>query len=89
VSFTPDEIAAGEIDYNFGQRTTSGTEHPGISVFYRDASGAVFHTYSCYARGLDATNAAYQYLDLVPMGRNETGLPFSMAWVRHHDKYAD
>jgi len=89
VSFTPEEIAAGEIDYNYVPRTTSITELPGISVFYRDAAGTVFHTYSCYSRGLDAMNAAYQYLDLAPMGRNEADLPFSMAWVRHHDKYAD
>ena len=52
---------------------------PGISVFYKDADGTVFHTYSCYSRGIDVMNATYQYLDLVPKGRDEAGLP------AHHD----
>lgn len=56
-------------------------------MFYKDASGAVFHTYSCYARGIDMLNAAYQFLDLVPKGRDEEGLDSRQAWVRHHDKY--
>jgi predicted dithiol-disulfide oxidoreductase (DUF899 family) len=56
-------------------------------VFFRDEDGTVFHTYSCYARGLDALNAAYQHLDLVPKGRDEADLSFSMAWVRRHDEY--
>jgi predicted dithiol-disulfide oxidoreductase (DUF899 family) len=64
------------------------SERPGISVFYRDDDGAVFHTYSCYARGLDMLNAAYHYLDLVPKGRDEAALPYGMAWVRLHDEYA-
>jgi predicted dithiol-disulfide oxidoreductase (DUF899 family) len=89
VSFTPEEIAAGEVEYNYGRQRTSVTELPGTSVFYRDGRGAVFHTYSCYARGLDMMNAAYHYLDLVPMGRDEAGLSFSQAWVRHHDRYDD
>ncbi len=59
----------------------------GISVFGKDLSGTVFHTYSCYARGLDMMNVAYQYLDLVPKGRDETGLPDSQAWVRYRDSY--
>jgi predicted dithiol-disulfide oxidoreductase (DUF899 family) len=62
-------------------------EAPGISVFYKDENGAVYHTYSCYARGLDMMNTAYHYLDLVPKGRDEAGLDFTMAWVRYHDKY--
>jgi predicted dithiol-disulfide oxidoreductase (DUF899 family) len=52
-----------------------------------DAAGQVFHTYSCYARGLDMLNAAYHYLDLVPKGRDEDALPYNMSWVRHHDRY--
>jgi predicted dithiol-disulfide oxidoreductase (DUF899 family) len=87
VSFTPDELAKGEVYYNFAQRKTSMTELAGTSVFFRDESGTVFHTYSCYERGLDMMNAAYHYLDLVPKGRDETGLPYTQAWVRHHDKY--
>jgi hypothetical protein len=55
------------------------TERPAISVFYKDADGAVFHKYSCYARGLDMLNVAYHYLDLTAIGRDEAGLPFPMA----------
>ena len=87
VSFTQDQLAAGEVDYNFAQRKTSMTELPGISVFCKDEAGNIFHTYSCYARGLDMMNAAYHYLDLVPKGRDEAGLPYNQAWVRHHDNY--
>jgi predicted dithiol-disulfide oxidoreductase (DUF899 family) len=87
VSFTPEQLATGEVDYNFARRKTSMTELPGISVFYKDDAGNIFHTYSCYARGLDMMNAAYHYLDLVPKGRDEAGLPYNMAWVRHHDDY--
>jgi predicted dithiol-disulfide oxidoreductase (DUF899 family) len=60
-----------------------------MSVFYKDRDGTIFHTYSCYARGLDALNGAYQLLDLAPKGRHEEGLPYPMAWVRHHDRYDD
>jgi predicted dithiol-disulfide oxidoreductase (DUF899 family) len=87
VSFTPQDLAGGEVDYNFTRRKTSMSELPGISVFCRDESGTVFHTYSCYERGLDMMNAAYHYLDLVPKGRDETGLPYTQSWVRHHDDY--
>ena len=59
----------------------------GISVFFKDADGNVFHTYPCYARGLDMLNTAYHYLDLVPKGRDEAGLPYTMAWVRFRDQY--
>jgi predicted dithiol-disulfide oxidoreductase (DUF899 family) len=87
VSFTPEQLATGEVDYNYAPRKTSMTELPGISVFFKDDAGAIFHTYSCYARGLDMLNAAYHYLDLVPKGRDEAGLPYNQAWVRHHDNY--
>jgi predicted dithiol-disulfide oxidoreductase (DUF899 family) len=87
VSFTGEQLAAGEVHYNYAPRKTSLSELPGISVFSKDAAGTVFHTYSCYARGLDMMNAAYHYLDLVPKGRDEAGLPYNQAWVRHHDKY--
>jgi predicted dithiol-disulfide oxidoreductase (DUF899 family) len=87
VSFTADQLAEGEVDYNFARRKNSMTELPGISVFYKDAAGDIFHTYSCYSRGLDMVNAAYHYLDLVPKGRDEEGLPYNQAWVRHHDNY--
>jgi predicted dithiol-disulfide oxidoreductase (DUF899 family) len=87
VSFTPEEMARGEIDYNYKKIKPGPPEMPGISVFTKDASGAVFRTYSCYARGLDMLNAAYHYLDLVPKGRDEAGLSYSMAWLRLHDAY--
>jgi len=87
VTFALDELAAGEITYNYAPMKTSMTELPGISVFYRGASGAVFHTYSCYARGLDMMNGAYHYLDLVPKGRDEEGMRPHMQWVRLHDSY--
>ena len=88
VSFSPEALAKAEIYYNYAWSKFSLSELPGISVFYRDASGAIFHTYSCYARGLDMMNAAYQYLDLVPMGRNEADQrPGPQAWVRLRDSY--
>ena len=65
------------------------TEAPGLSVFYKDPDGSIYHTYSCFARGLDALIGTYQYLDLVPKGRDEDDLPFTMEWVRHHDRYED
>ena len=86
VSFTPDERESGRAFYNYRLGHIGG-EMPGLSVFYKDGSGAVFHTYSCYARGLDMFNSAYQLLDLVPKGRDEADLPYTMAWVRHRDRY--
>ena len=87
VSFTPEELSTGQIAYNYGKHGAHTSEMPGISVFARDAGGNVFHTYSCYSRGIEAMNGAYQYLDLLPRGRDEEGLPFPMAWLRHHDQY--
>lgn len=88
VSFTPDQIRSGEKAYNFGTSGFGVEEAPGISVFYRDAASDIFHTYSCFARGLDMMNAAYHYLDLTPLGRHEQGLPYPMDWVRLRDQYA-
>jgi predicted dithiol-disulfide oxidoreductase (DUF899 family) len=87
VSFTPDQLARGEVLYNYAPRETSMSELPGISVFCTAPDGAIFHTYSCYARGLDMLNVAYHYLDLVPKGRDEEGFARPMAWVRYHDAY--
>jgi len=87
VTFTRDEIDNGEKKYNFGTTPFYGDELPGISVFYRAEDGVIFHTYSCYARGLDMMNAAYP-LDLTPLGRHEEGLPYPMDWVRLRDQYA-
>jgi predicted dithiol-disulfide oxidoreductase (DUF899 family) len=87
VSETAEERAQGISYYNYSIGKPFASERPGISVFYRDDGGAVFHTYSCYARGLDMMNAAYHYLDLTPKGRDEDGLTYPQAWVRLHDEY--
>ena len=89
VSFTKDEMAQGKVYYNYDMSEFPSEEAPGTSVFYKDASGNIFHTYSTYARGGDILIGAYNYLDLVPKGRDEEGLPFTMSWVRHHDRYGD
>jgi predicted dithiol-disulfide oxidoreductase (DUF899 family) len=86
VSETDEEKANGQVYYNYRFEKPFGERH-GISVFYCGDDGAVYHTYSCYSRGLDMMNAAYHYLDLTPEGRNEEGLPFPQAWVRRHDEY--
>ena len=86
VSFTPDDLERDGNNYNFGTGRFRGPEAPGLSVFARD-NGAIYRTYSCYARGLDMFNGAYQYLDVVPKGRDEAGLPYGMAWVRLRDEY--
>lgn len=87
VTFTPQEITANHQRYNFGTSGFGAEEAPGISVFYRDEEDSIFHTYSCFARGLDMMNAAYHYLDLTPLGRHEEGLPYPMDWVRLRDQY--
>lgn len=73
--------------YNYKEGGFSGPEAPGVSVFARDGE-TVYHTYSCYARGLDILNNAYHYMDLTPKGRDETGLDFTMGWLKRHDEYA-
>jgi predicted dithiol-disulfide oxidoreductase (DUF899 family) len=90
VSFTKDDLAKGKTYYNYQERESqSEGEAPGASVFYKDGTGAIFHAYSSYARGVDMLIGAYHYLDLVPKGRDEDALTFAMAWVRHHDRYGD
>jgi predicted dithiol-disulfide oxidoreductase (DUF899 family) len=89
VSFRPQEVARGEIYHNYRQKKSSMSEVAGLSVFYKDSAGSVFHTYSCYERGLDMLNAGYHLLDLVPKGRDEEGLSFPQAWVRYRDSYED
>ncbi|MBD9641409.1 thioredoxin family protein [Ensifer sp. ENS07] len=85
VSFTPEEVASGHIDYNFGQWRELGEEWPGISAFFKDEAGNVFHTYSTFGRGVEAMMGTYALLDLMPKGRNEAE---GMEWVRHHDRYS-
>lgn len=89
VSFTPEERAKGKVYYNYTMQEFPSEEAPGASVFYKDASGNIFHTYSSFGRGLDMMIGAYNYLDIAPKGRDEDSLPFTMAWVRHHDRYVD
>ena len=85
VSFRPAELQSGAV-YNY-VRGEVMPDREGISVFYNDPQGTIYHTYSTYARGIDLMNTAYNYLDLVPKGRDEAGLPNPQAWVRYHDRY--
>lgn len=89
VSFTKEEVSKGKLEYNYGPRAFQKDEGPGVSAFAKDSAGNVFHTYSTFARGLDILIGAYNWMDLAPRGRDEEGLPYTMAWVRHHDKYAE
>jgi predicted dithiol-disulfide oxidoreductase (DUF899 family) len=88
VSFTA-EALENEVEYNYAKRKTDSPDQPGVSVFYRDGKGNIFHTYSAYSRGIDMLNPAYNYLDLVPKGRDEAEFEWPMAWVRYHDKYEE
>ena len=87
VSLSEADKARGTTTYNYTQVPARMEEMHGTSVFERADDGQILHTYSTYGRGLDAMNAAYGYIDLTPKGRNESGLPFSMAWVKRHDSY--
>jgi predicted dithiol-disulfide oxidoreductase (DUF899 family) len=87
VSFTKEQLAEGKACYNYSVQPAEESDQVGISVFYRNDRDEVFHTYSCYTRGVDMVNGAYQFLDLVPKGRDEDDLEFTMSWVRRHDQY--
>jgi predicted dithiol-disulfide oxidoreductase (DUF899 family) len=87
VSFTPEQVACGDRAYNFGTTTVDSEDLSGISVFYRDDAGAIFHTYSTFGRGSEKNLGAYMYLDLTPKGRNESPGGNLTEWVRHHDRY--
>jgi predicted dithiol-disulfide oxidoreductase (DUF899 family) len=84
VSFTPEEVASKKAYYNFETRDVGTEELPGLSVFYKNDKGEVFHTYSSYARGNEEVLGAYMYLDIAPLGRNETK---GMNWIKRHDEY--
>jgi predicted dithiol-disulfide oxidoreductase (DUF899 family) len=88
VSFARDDLANGRVLYNYAMIETSMQDLPGHSVFYKDADGSVFHTYSSYGRGTEEVIGAYMYLDLTPNGRNENG-PYHamMDWMKRHDEY--
>ena len=90
VSFTKEEIATGKAYHNYKIQEVEIEEMSGLSVFYKNAAGDVFHTYSTYGRGSEELVSAYVCLDLMPKGRNETGPGFNLGdWVRHHDRYDD
>ncbi len=89
VSFSKQEKPQGKVFYNYEMTEFPSEEGPGMSAFYKNPSGEIFHTYSSYARGLDILVGTYNWLDHAPKGRDEDGLDFTMAWVRHHDKYVD
>jgi len=89
VSFTPEQVANGKAEYNYGQQPFPTDEAPGASVFYKHTDGSIYHTYSSYGRGLEQVMGVYNWIDIAPKGRNEAGLTPPMAWVRHHDKYGD
>jgi predicted dithiol-disulfide oxidoreductase (DUF899 family) len=89
VSFSKQERDNGKVYYNYDMMEFPSDEGPGTSVFYKNETGEIFHTYSSFARGLDPMIGTYNWLDLTPKGRDEGGLVHSMAWVRHHDKYVD
>jgi predicted dithiol-disulfide oxidoreductase (DUF899 family) len=87
VSFSDADKKDGKVDYNYTTEEFPSDEAPGLSVFYQNPGGEIFHTYSVYARGLDPLVVTYTVLDMVPKGRDENHLAFSMEWVRHHDRY--
>jgi len=89
VSFELDNNGHANGTYNYQEQDINSEEMPGLSAFYKDENGDVFHTYSAYARGLDSLVGTYNFLDLAPKGRDEDKLPWSMAWVRRHDEYED
>ncbi len=87
VSFTDEDMARGVMEYNYTMMDFPQQEAPGISVFARDASGSVYHTYSTYGRGVEIIMGTYRLLDLVPKGRDEANDEYGMQWLRHHDRY--
>lgn len=88
VAFQPEDAAAGAVDYNYARAAFPIEDAHGVSAFARGEDGAVFHSYSTYGRGVDLLVGAYNWLDIAPRGRDEDGLPWTMDWVRHHDRYA-
>jgi predicted dithiol-disulfide oxidoreductase (DUF899 family) len=87
VSFAPEDRIDGAVEYNYGTTRFPNTEAPGVSAFYKDDAGEVFHTYSTFGRGVEVMMGTYRMLDLVPRGRDERDVPNKMEWVRHHDRY--
>ncbi|MBS1723413.1 MAG: thioredoxin family protein [Armatimonadetes bacterium] len=86
VSYRPEDYSKGPVLHNFKMQTLSSEEQPGLTVLYKDTDGKIYRTYSTYERGLDLLIGAYNFIDLVPQGRNESS---PMDWMRHHDRYED
>ena len=84
--FTPAQLKSGTVFYNYADVPAGPADREGLSVFFRNEKDEVFHTYSCYARGIDMVNATYQLLDLTPKGRDEAP-GNNMAWLKYHDRY--
>lgn len=87
VTFSAEDQASGEMEYNFARKTFPSSETPGLSAFIRTDEGGIAHTYPCYARGLEIFNSAYQMLDMTALGRHENPQPYPMSWVRRRDQY--
>jgi predicted dithiol-disulfide oxidoreductase (DUF899 family) len=87
VSFTKEELATGEVRYNYRKGFFPAEEAPGVSVFCKDDAGDVFHTYSTFGRGVEVMMGAYRMMDLAPQGRSERDVFYKMEWVRHNDRY--
>lgn len=87
VAFTDEEMATGNVNYNYTMQPFGCNDAPGISVFRKEADGSIYHTYSVYGRGVELMMGTYRILDLVPKGRDEDQLGHTMEWVRHHDRY--
>ncbi len=90
VSFTPEQAAGGGANYNYEMTEVGIEDLSGLSVFYKNDAGEIFHTYSTFGRGGEETLGAYMYLDMTPKGRNEHGPNFNLGdWVRLHDRYEE
>jgi predicted dithiol-disulfide oxidoreductase (DUF899 family) len=87
VGFSAADLARGRVHYNYREQAFPQEEAPGISAFFKDATGTVFHTYSTYGRGVELMMGAYSLMDIAPRGRDEDGLGHPMEWIRHHDRY--
>jgi len=85
VSFTSEDIKNKRVFYNYVTGDMPMTDREGISIFFKDKKGDIFHTYSTFARGIEIVNTTYRFLDLLPKGRDEQGR--GQFWVRYHDKY--
>ena len=86
VSFSPEEVKGGKGYYNY-EETEVPSDREGFSAFYKKKNGETFHTYSTFARGIDILNGAYNFLDMMPKGRDESGLESPQSWVEYHDRY--